>query len=586
MLTDGSSVSSDGMVDASASVSVKVACIRRHFFQQEEHHRFLRNLGYFNFSRSDHLALDGLLTDYVRLVDDMKGLNNFADTSLTLASGCRNGTGFSCCEDTIEPALDTNSLPVCRLIGDVLTIGDSKTLLGEPLVQPPIETSPCKLETGLLTADAPPNFISRPGLKRSAQSLTPPPIQSVVSVDSELSKRPNFDKHQPIMQANSPFRTAGAVLQQNIHSKQTDNHRSLAAGYGSSRRTLGGRRGPSHHFVPPVPSGPSSATNSDPPDFSSSSVSQSKEDGPPLGDERLRQFDQKTVDMIMSEIMGAKSQVTWDDIAGLEFQKKTLQEVVILPMLRPDLFTGLRGPPKGLLLFGPPGTGKTLIGRCIASQSNSTFFSISASSLTSKWVGEGEKMVRALFAIARIHQPAVIFIDEVDSLLTQRSETEHESSRRIKTEFLVQLDGVATGQDERLLFVGATNRPQELDEAARRRFVKRLYIPLPDLKARTRIVENLLRQQRHRLAATDFAVVAQRTKGYSGADMANLCREAAMGPIRSLSLEAIQSIACDEVRPVELSDFEAALSQVRASVSTGDLEHYLKWNKQYGSFEA
>ncbi|KAA3674526.1 uncharacterized protein DEA37_0008376 [Paragonimus westermani] len=295
-----------------------------------------------------------------------------------------------------------------------------------------------------------------------------------------------------------------------------------------------------------------------------------------------------------------------------------------------DLFTGLRGPPKGLLLFGPPGTGKTLIGRCIASQSNSTFFSISASSLTSKWVGEGEKMVRALFVIARIHQPAVIFIDEVDSLLTQRSEAEHESSRRIKTEFLVQL--VRASQPHVFLigrchlaypktckvvpsttgsaytcfnvyqatsrlkwdilnvllpyFCDFLNMPQELDEAARRRFVKRLYIPLPDLKARRQIVEHLLKQQRHRLAATDFAVVAQRTKGYSGADMANLCREAAMGPIRSLSLETIQSIACDEVRPVELSDFEAALSQVRASVSTGDLEHYLKWNKQYGSFEA
>ncbi|KAF8568092.1 hypothetical protein P879_05489 [Paragonimus westermani] len=428
--------------------------------------------------------------------------------------------------------------------------------------------------------------MSRPGSKRPAQGLTPPSVQPVVGVDSELSKRPNIDKEQPVIQTNHPFRTAGAVLQQNIQSKQTDSYRPLASGYGASRRTLGGRRGPSHHFVPPVPSGLNSATNGDSPDCSFPNVSQSKEDGPPLGDERLRQFDQKTVDMIMSEIMGAKSPVTWDDIAGLEFQKKALQEVVILPMLRPDLFTGLRGPPKGLLLFGPPGTGKTLIGRCIASQSNSTFFSISASSLTSKWVGEGEKMVRALFVIARIHQPAVIFIDEVDSLLTQRSETEHESSRRIKTEFLVQLDGVATGQDERLLFVGATNRPQELDEAARRRFVKRLYIPLPDLKARRQIVEHLLKQQRHRLATTDFAVVAQRTKGYSGADMANLCREAAMGPIRSLSLETIQSIACDEVRPVELSDFEAALSQVRASVSTGDLEHYLKWNKQYGSFEA
>ena len=122
-----------------------------------------------------------------------------------------------------------------------------------------------------------------------------------------------------------------------------------------------------------------------------------------------------------------------------------------------------------MLLFGPPGTGKTLIGKCIASQSGSTFFSISASSLTSKWIGEGEKMVRALFAVARVHQPSVVFIDEIDSLLSQRSESEHEASRRIKTEFLVQLDGATTEGEERILVVGATNRPQELDEAARRR---------------------------------------------------------------------------------------------------------------------
>lgn len=108
-------------------------------------------------------------------------------------------------------------------------------------------------------------------------------------------------------------------------------------------------------------------------------------------------------------------------------------------MLRPDIFTGLRRPPKGILLFGPPGTGKTLIGKCIASQSNSTFFSISASSLTSKWIGESEKMVRALFAVAKCHQPAVVFVDEIDSLLKQRNDSEHECTRRIKTEFLVQL---------------------------------------------------------------------------------------------------------------------------------------------------
>merc|ERR1719418_524717 len=110
--------------------------------------------------------------------------------------------------------------------------------------------------------------------------------------------------------------------------------------------------------------------------------------------------------------------VQWDDIAGLEFAKETVKEIVVFPLLRPDIFTGLRGPPKGILLFGPPGTGKTLIGKCIASQSKSTFFSISASSLTSKWVGEGEKMVRALFAVARVHQPSVVFIDEIDSVLS------------------------------------------------------------------------------------------------------------------------------------------------------------------------
>lgn len=164
------------------------------------------------------------------------------------------------------------------------------------------------------------------------------------------------------------------------------------------------------------------------------------------------------------------------------------------PMLRPDIFTGLRALPKGVLLFGPPGTGKTLIGKAIAQQTGATFFSISASSLTSKWVGESETAVRALFALAVHHQPSVVFIDEVDSLLTQSrftglqllsaagiiyltchpegSSEESEASRRIKTEFLVQLDGASTCTDARVIVIGATNRPDELDEAARRRFVK------------------------------------------------------------------------------------------------------------------
>ena len=160
-----------------------------------------------------------------------------------------------------------------------------------------------------------------------------------------------------------------------------------------------------------------------------------------------------------------------------------------------------------------------MIGRAIASRSGATFFNISASSLTSKWVGEGEKMVRALFGVARVHQPAVIFIDEIDSLLTQRTDGDQEASRRIKTEFLVQMDGAATSKEDRILVVGATNRPQELDEAARRRLVKRLYIPLPDESARKSLVARLLAKQRNDVSERDIQEIANLTAGYSGSDM-------------------------------------------------------------------
>jgi ATP-dependent 26S proteasome regulatory subunit len=122
--------------------------------------------------------------------------------------------------------------------------------------------------------------------------------------------------------------------------------------------------------------------------------------------------------------MEKNNNINWDDIAGLEFAKKTINEIIIWPMLRPDIFKGLRAPPRGIMFFGPPGTGKTLLGKAIACQSKSTFMSISASTLTSKWIGEGEKMVRTMFAIAAIHQPSVVFIDEIDSLLCARSDAD------------------------------------------------------------------------------------------------------------------------------------------------------------------
>nr|XP_019949512.1 PREDICTED: fidgetin-like protein 1 [Paralichthys olivaceus]XP_019949520.1 PREDICTED: fidgetin-like protein 1 [Paralichthys olivaceus] len=303
---------------------------------------------------------------------------------------------------------------------------------------------------------------------------------------------------------------------------------------------------------------------------------------PQILDERLKNFEPKIVELIMSEIMDHGPPVAWDDIAGLEFAKTTIKEIVVWPMLRPDIFTGLRGPPKGILLFGPPGTGKTLIGKCIACQSGATFFSISASSLTSKWVGEGEKMVRALFAIARCHQPAVIFIDEIDSLLSQRTDGEHDSSRRIKTEFLVQLDGAATAAEDRILVVGATNRPQEIDEAARRRLAKRLYIPLPEAAARWQIVTNLMAREKNQLIEPELGSVVSATEGFSGADMTQLCREAALGPIRSIQLSDIATITADQVRPILYCDFQEALKTVRPSVSSKDLELYEDWNKTFG----
>uniref|UniRef100_A0A6V7IA90 AAA+ ATPase domain-containing protein n=1 Tax=Bracon brevicornis TaxID=1563983 RepID=A0A6V7IA90_9HYME len=302
-----------------------------------------------------------------------------------------------------------------------------------------------------------------------------------------------------------------------------------------------------------------------------------------LEDEKLKNIDERMIELIKNEIMESGAKVEWDEVAGLTQVKKIIKEIVVYPMLRPDIFTGLRRPPKGILLFGPPGTGKTLIGKCIASQSNSTFFSISASSLTSKWVGEGEKMVRALFAVASLYQPSVVFIDEIDSLLTQRSEGEHESSRRIKTEFLIQLDGATTGEEDRILIIGATNRPQELDEAARRRFVKRLYIPLPESDARKQIVENLLKHERHKLTQQDIAHIAQQTNNYSGADMANLCKEASMEPIRSISFDQLENIHKNDVRSVTLEDFQQAIKSVRPSVSQSDLTQYITWDQTYGS---
>lgn len=186
----------------------------------------------------------------------------------------------------------------------------------------------------------------------------------------------------------------------------------------------------------------------------------------------------------------------------------------------------------GLLLFGPAGNGKTLLARAIATECSATFFNISAASLTSKYVGDGEKLVRALFSVARKMQPSIIFIDEIDSLLSERNSSEHEASRRLKTEFLVEFDGLGSQDNDRIVVLGATNRPQELDEAALRRFTKRVYVTLPDQCTRAHLIRNLLAKQGCQLPDDIIRNLATFTDGYSGSDLTALAKDAALEPIR------------------------------------------------------
>ncbi|XP_021942841.1 vacuolar protein sorting-associated protein 4A [Zootermopsis nevadensis] len=233
-------------------------------------------------------------------------------------------------------------------------------------------------------------------------------------------------------------------------------------------------------------------------------------------------------------IVVEKPCVKWADVAGLEGAKEALKEAVILPIKFPHLFTGKRIPWKGILLFGPPGTGKSFLAKAVATEANnSTFFSVSSSDLVSKWLGESEKLVRNLFELARQHKPSIIFIDEVDSLCSSRSDNESESARRIKTEFLVQMQGVGNDNDG-ILVLGATNIPWVLDAAIRRRFEKRIYIPLPEEQARLEMFKLHLGNTSHTLTEDDLKKLAKNTEGYSGADISIVVRDALMQPVRKV----------------------------------------------------
>ncbi|XP_044503767.1 spastin-like isoform X1 [Mangifera indica] len=293
-------------------------------------------------------------------------------------------------------------------------------------------------------------------------------------------------------------------------------------------------------------------------------------------------YESNLVEMINTAIVDKSPSVKWEDVAGLEKAKQTLMEMVILPTKRRDLFTGLRKPARGLLLFGPPGNGKTMLAKVVASESQATFFNVSASSLTSKWVGEAEKLVRTLFMVAISRQPSVIFIDEIDSIMSTRLANENDASRRLKSEFLIQFDGVTSNSNDLVIVMGATNKPQELDDAVLRRLVKRIYIPLPDENVRRLLLKHKLKGQAFSLPGGDLQRLVRDTEGYSGSDLQALCEEAAMMPIRELGAN-ILTVKANQLRPLRYEDFKKAMAVIRPSLNKSKWEELEQWNLEFGS---
>lgn len=515
---------------------------------------------------------------YANIIDNKQELNNYADFIASLTRTCpTNENVFSNVQSSLQQSETIQDyLPNRRSTKSVdrWDIEYNKHLASESIMDQTLyedgdqkfnesDTSGCKISNNLMK-----NTNKKPILSGSKNRHLEIKAISPLERKNENIDRV-FNDENSVQKPGHGFRTAASEY--NIQNKKKYGIAGETEKSDSNRRYLG-TLGPGPHSV---------YDKFKPPYEKCSDVEENakKSDVHPA----LKNIDPKMIELIENEIMDKGIPICWDDVAGLARVKSVIQEIVVLPLLRPDIFTGIRRPPKGVLLFGPPGTGKTLIGKCVASQVKSTFFSISASSLTSKWIGESEKMVRALFAVARYRQPSVIFIDEIDSLLSQRTDTEHESSRRLKTEFLVQLDGATTGENDRILVIGATNRPQELDEAARRRFVKRLYIPLPDVNARSQIISRLMSTERNDLSDDDIAFIAGTTGGYSGADMANLCKEASLGPIRSIDISLIGTISLNEVRAINVDDFKSALNYVRSSVSSCDIDQCIRWDETYGS---
>ena len=288
--------------------------------------------------------------------------------------------------------------------------------------------------------------------------------------------------------------------------------------------------------------------------------------------------------LIKREIILENPNVSFKDIVGLDTAKNIIEEALLWPMKYPQFFTGLLEPWKGILLFGPPGTGKTLLAKAVASEMRTTFFNISAATIVSKWRGESEKLIKVLFDLARHYQPSTIFLDEIDSIMSARGEggDEHEGSRRMKTELLIQLDGLT--KNEGVFLLAASNIPWDLDPALLRRLEKRVMVSLPDKKGRETLLKIFIPQNMNK--GIDYLKNAELLEGYSGSDIKLLCKEALMTRTR----KAINIMEKDNKGklyninefPVTKQDFEESLLKVKPAF-TYKTERYEKWMTDYGS---
>ncbi|KAI5103171.1 ATPase family AAA domain-containing protein 1-B, partial [Silurus meridionalis] len=264
-------------------------------------------------------------------------------------------------------------------------------------------------------------------------------------------------------------------------------------------------------------------------------------------------------------------QITWSDIAGLDEVITELKDSVILPIQKRHLFekSKLLQPPKGVLLYGPPGCGKTLIAKATAKEAGFRFINLQPSTLTDKWYGESQKLAAAVFSLAIKLQPSIIFIDEIDSFLRSRSSSDHEATAMMKAQFMSLWDGLDTDYQCQVIIMGATNRPQDLDSAILRRMPTRFHINQPDIKQRESILKLILGNENVYLGE-----IARETDGFSGSDLKEMCRDAALLCVRDC-LRSLNSSEEEYIRPIQQTDLQKAIKKMKKSKNAGTLSMLL-----------